>query len=207
MTFLIFGVLRYFLVDEKYFLPLSIIAIDFMATALLMISTRIVFKLLHLRSIGAGKEAMKVVIYGAGEAGLITKRTLERAGTLRYDVVAFVDDDTRKAGKLLEGAPILASNKLTQFLAHKAVDEVIIAIGKPDLEHRRKVVDAAMAANVKVLTIPPVNDWINGQLSAGQIQEVRIEDLLGRAVIHLDEGEVRARFKDKRVWLPEQLAA
>ena len=199
LTFLIFGAVRYFLVDEKYFLPLSIIAIDFMATAMLMISTRIVFKLLHLRSIGAGKEAMNVVIYGAGEAGLITKRTLERAGTLRYDVVAFVDDDTRKSGKLLEGAPILASTKLAQFLADKAVDEVIIAIGRPDPENRRKVVDAAMAANVKVLTIPPVNDWINGQLSAGQIQEVRIEDLLGRAVIHLDEAEVKARFKGKRV--------
>ncbi len=51
-----------------------------------------------------------------------------------------------------------------------------------------------MAAKVQVLTIPPVNDWINGQLSAGQIQEVRIEDLLGRAVIQLDDAEVRARF-------------
>ncbi|MBK7239612.1 MAG: polysaccharide biosynthesis protein [Flavobacteriales bacterium] len=199
LTFLLIGAVRYFLVDEKYLLPLSIIAIDFMATAMLMISTRIVFKLLHLRAIGAGKEAKNVVIYGAGEAGLITKRTLERAGTLRYEVVAFVDDDTRKAGKLLEGATIFASNKLSRFLADKAVDEVIIAIGRPDPENRRKVVDAAMKANVKVLTIPPVNDWINGQLSAGQIQEVRIEDLLGRPVIHLDEADVIARFKGKRV--------
>ena len=66
LTFLLIGAVRYFLVDEKYLLPLSIIAIDFMATAMLMISTRIVFKLLHLRAIGAGKESKHVVIYGAG---------------------------------------------------------------------------------------------------------------------------------------------
>jgi FlaA1/EpsC-like NDP-sugar epimerase len=50
-----------------------------------------------------------------------------------------------------------------------------------------------------VLTIPPVNDWINGQLSAGQIQEVRIEDLLGRPVIKLDDAQLRSRFHGKRV--------
>ncbi|HRH71301.1 MAG TPA: nucleoside-diphosphate sugar epimerase/dehydratase, partial [Flavobacteriales bacterium] len=48
-------------------------------------------------------------------------------------------------------------------------------------------------------TIPPVSDWINGQLSAGQIQEVRIEDLLGRAVIQLDDAQVRSHFSGRRV--------
>lgn len=66
-------------------------------------------------------------------------------------------------------------------------------------EHRRRVVDACMAAKVRVLTIPPANDWINGQLSAGRIQEVRIEDLLGRAAIQLDDAQVRSHFAGRRV--------
>lgn len=199
LTFVLIGGIRYFLVDGTYMLPFSVVAIDFMATAILMIGSRILFKLLHLRSKGAGKDEVRVVIHGAGEAGLITKRTLERSGTVKYSVVAFVDDDPRKAGKSLEGAVVRPADKLAELLASKEVDQVIIAIANPDAENRRKVVDTAMAAKVRVLTIPPVDDWINGQLSAGQIQEVRIEDLLGRSVIQLADDQVRAHFAGRKV--------
>jgi len=56
-----------------------------------------------------------------------------------------------------------------------------------------------MAAKTHVLSVPPVNDWINGQLSSGQIREVRIEDLLGRAPISLDDSPLKERFAEKRV--------
>lgn len=198
-TFLAIGAVRYLYFDGYYFLPTSVIVIDFMATAMLLIVVRIGFKLLHLRSRGAGKDVINVVIHGAGEAGLITKRTLEREGSVKYQVAAFVDDDPRKAGKRLEGSQVYATEKLAELLAAGAVDEVIIAIQRPDPENRRRVVDAAMAAKVRVLSVPPVSDWINGQLSAGQIREVRIEDLLGRPVIRLDDAQVKAQFSGKRV--------
>jgi FlaA1/EpsC-like NDP-sugar epimerase len=193
------SVVRYGLVDGLFFLPTSVIVIDFLGTAMLLIGSRIAFKLRYLRSKGAGKDVVTVVIHGAGEAGLITKRTLEREGSVKYKVAAFVDDDARKAGKSLEGVLVQPTAALPALLAEGGIDQVIIAIQRPDPEHRRRVVDACMAAKVRVLTIPPVSDWINGQLSAGQIQEVRIEDLLGRPVIHLDQAEVRARFAGKRV--------
>jgi len=199
LAFLAIGAARYFLFDGYYFLPTSVIVIDFMATAMALIVVRIGFKLLHLRSRGAGKDVVHVVIHGAGEAGLITKRTLEREGSVKYHVEAFVDDDPAKAGKRLEGSLVISTAKLPELLAEADVDQVIIAIQRPDPENRRRVVDAAMAAKVRVLTIPPVNDWINGQLSAGQIQEVRIEDLLGRPVIKLDDAQLRSRFDGKRV--------
>ncbi|MBL7952472.1 MAG: polysaccharide biosynthesis protein [Flavobacteriales bacterium] len=199
LTFLVIGGLRYSLFDGYYFLPTSVIVIDFMATAMALIVVRIGFKLLHLRSRGAGKDVVNVVIHGAGEAGLITKRTLEREGSSKYHVEAFVDDDPGKAGKRLEGSLVISTAKLPELLAEGDVDQVIIAIQRPDPENRRRVVDAAMAAKVRVLTIPPVNDWINGQLSAGQIQEVRIEDLLGRPVIKLEDAQLRSRFDGKRV--------
>lgn len=199
LAFIVIGVLRFFFFDGFYFLPTSVIVIDFMATAMLMIIVRIAFKLLHLRSRGAGKDVVNVVIHGAGEAGLITKRTLEREGSVKYHVEAFVDDDPGKAGKRLEGSLVISTAKLAERLAQGDIDQVIIAIQRPDPENRRRVVDAAMAAKVRVLTIPPVNDWINGQLSAGQIQQVRIEDLLGRPVIKLEDAQLRSRFDGKRV--------
>src|SRR5690606_21117095 len=185
-------------IDSLFFLPRAVIIIDFMATAMLLIVVRIAFKLLYLRSRGAGKTQINVIIFGAGEAGLITKRTLERDSSARYNITAFIDDDVRKAGKNLEGAPIHRTDRLARLLDGN-VEQVIIAIAKPDPENRRKVVETCLAARVRVLTIPPVQDWINGQLSAGQIAEVRIEDLLGRAVIHLDQAEVQRQFVGKRV--------
>ena len=70
---------------------------------------------------------------------------------------------------------------------------------RPDRENRRRVVDACMNAQVKVLSVPPVNDWINGQLSSGQIREVDIEDLLGRQQITLDDALVKERFAGRAV--------
>jgi FlaA1/EpsC-like NDP-sugar epimerase len=199
LAFVALNLVRYKLLTGVYFLPFSVIIIDFMATAILLIASRILVKLLYLRAQGSGKDTIRVVIHGAGEAGIITKRTLEREGSARYKVEAFVDDDPRKTGKRLEGALISPTADLPRMLANGNVDQVIIAILNPDPEHRRQVVDACMAAHVRVLSIPPVNDWINGQLSSGQIREVRIEDLLGRPVIRLDDALVKERFAGRRV--------
>jgi len=191
--------IRFLLVDGLYLLPRAVIVIDFMATVMVLIVARIGFKIHHLRSQVKGKEVVRVVIHGAGEAGLITKRTLERTGQRRYKVVAFVDDSAQRVGRTLEGVDVRSTEELSTLLEQEGVDQLIIAIAAPDPEHRRRVVEAGMAARVKVLTIPPVQDWINGQLSAGQIHEVRIEDLLGRPVIKLDDRLVRTVFSGKRV--------
>ncbi|MCW5898494.1 MAG: polysaccharide biosynthesis protein [Flavobacteriales bacterium] len=199
LAFGIASLVRFHFIDGLYFLPRAVIVIDFLATAMLLIGSRIAFKLRHLRERGAGKEQVRVIIHGAGEAGLIVKRTLEREGSARYTVAAFVDDDPAKAGKRLEGVAVYHTKRLADLLRGRAVDQVIIAIADPDPEHRRHVVDRCMEARVKVLTIPPVRSWIGGQLSAGQIQAVRIEDLLGRPVIELDQQAVRAMLAGQRV--------
>lgn len=198
-TLALLNVGRYYAVDGAFVLPYSVIIIDFMATAMLMIASRIAVKLLYLRTRSGDKDIKRVVLYGAGRSGLITKRTLEREGTARYQVEAFIDDDPGKVGKRLEGVLISAADQLPALLAGGGVDQVIITIQQPRTENRRKVVDMAMAAKTQVLTVPPVNDWINGQLSSGQIREVRIEDLLGRAPITLEDAQVKARFAGKRV--------
>lgn len=199
VVFALLNAVRFSLLGGVYFLPFSVIIIDFMATAILLIASRIAVKLLYLRARGSGKDTVRVVIFGAGEAGLITKRTLEREGSARYKVEAFVDDNERKAGKRLDGVLIGSTADLPAMLQDGSVDQVIIAIQQPDPEHRRQVVDACVNAQVQVLTVPPVSDWINGQLSSGQMREVRIEDLLGRPVIRLDEAEVQAHFSGRVV--------
>lgn len=199
LTLLLLNLLRSQFVDGKFVLPTSVVIIDFLGSAVLLIASRIAFKLLHLRRQGKGKDTLRVVLFGAGEAGLITKRTLEREGSARYEVVAFVDDHPGKVGKRLEGVLVHGTASLSVLLENEAVDQVIIAIQQPDPENRRSVVDTAMRAKVNVRTVPPVRDWIDGQLSSGQIREVGIEDLLGRAPIHLEDELVKQRFQGRVV--------
>ncbi len=199
LTFFVLNAVRYFAVDGQYVLPSSVIIIDFLGSAMLLIASRIAFKLLHLRRQGKGKNSLRVVLYGAGEAGLITKRTLEREGSANYRIAAFVDDDPGKVGKRLEGVLVHATTDLPKLIAADAVDQVIIAIQQPEDENRRRVVDMAMDARVDLRTVPPVRDWIDGQLSSGQIREVRIEDLLGRPPIQLEHALVHQRFKGRTV--------
>ena len=199
ITLGVLNVVRYFAVDGQFVLPTSVIIIDFLGTTMLLIASRIAFKLLHLRKRGMGKDTLRVVIYGAGEAGLITKRTLEREGSARYSVAAFVDDDPGKVGKRLEGVRVHGTAELPRLVTDDSVDEVIIAIQQPDPENRRNLVDLAMKARVAVRTVPPVRDWIDGQLSSGQIREVRIEDLLGRSPIHLEDSLLQQRFRGRIV--------
>jgi FlaA1/EpsC-like NDP-sugar epimerase len=195
----VLGLLRFAFWDGLFLLPTSVLIIDFLGSAMLLIASRIAVKLYHLRNRGSGKDAVGVVLYGAGAAGLITKRTLERDGSARYRVAAFVDDDARKAGQRLEGVEIRPAAELPGLLKEGNIQQVIIAIQQPDPENRRRVVDHCMAAHVQVRSVPPVSDWINGQLSSGQLREVRIEDLLGRAPIALDDSLVRQRFQGRRV--------
>ncbi|MBP8824682.1 MAG: polysaccharide biosynthesis protein [Flavobacteriales bacterium] len=199
LSLLVLNAVRYFFVDRQFVLPTSVIIIDFLGSAMLLIASRIAFKLLHLRRQGKGKDALNVVLFGAGEAGLITKRTLERESSVRYHVAAFVDDAPAKVGKRLEGVRVHGTAELPALFAAHDVDQLIIAIQQPDTENRRRVVDLAMRAKVDVRTVPPVRDWIDGELSSGQIREVRIEDLLGRAPIHLEDTLLQARFRGRTV--------
>ncbi len=199
---LIFGLanlIRFYAVDGKFFLPITIIIIDYMTTMFLMITSRIAVKLVYLERKNPGKDKTNVIIYGSGELGLITKRTLDRDAGTRYKVVAFVDDNAAKSGKMLEGVKILSTDKLDTLLQEQTIDQLIIGILKPSQANKTRVIDTCLAHNVNVLNVPPVQNWINGELSFKQIKKVRIEDLLGRDIIQLDVAAVRGQLEGKTV--------
>jgi FlaA1/EpsC-like NDP-sugar epimerase len=198
-AFALLNVLRYQLYDGKYFIPYSIVILEYLLTLFSMIVSRIAVKVIYLELKTPDKIRKRAVIYGAGESGLITKQAIDRDPRSEMEVIAFIDDNPSKQGKTLDGASILSRNKLNELYAAGKVDEVIIAI--PSLDHKMKAdfIANALAAQVHVSNIPPVNQWIGGQLSARQIRDIRIEDLLGREAIKLESAEVAAQVKNKVV--------
>jgi FlaA1/EpsC-like NDP-sugar epimerase len=142
---------------------------------------------------------VNVIIYGAGEAGITAKRVLNRDVNTKYKLIAFLDDDPGKVGKKLEGIDIFSPEKLDDLLAINEVGQVILAVQHFDSQRKQELVDLCLEHEVKVLTVPPMMEWINGELSFNQIKKIKIEDLLEREEIHLDDKQIRTELTGKTI--------
>lgn len=202
ITTLIFvgiNIISYYFLLGEFILPFSIVIIEYMATVFLMITFRIIIKVLYSEIKNPKSEKRNVVIFGAGESGVITKRAIDRDARSRYNVIAFIDDDIKKQGKKIEGAEIFSSNKLGEILAKNDVAHLIISVQQLSAERKKEIIETALQHNVKVLNVPPVDKWINGELSFKQIKKIKIEDLLERDPIQLDYAAISKQIKDKVV--------
>jgi FlaA1/EpsC-like NDP-sugar epimerase len=190
IIYLILGLLRFYFLDKAYLFPLSVLIVESLVSFVLMLGSRFSIKLLYLESIKSKSEEERVLIYGAGISGLITKRTIEKDIRLTYKIVGFIDDNKKMSGTRLEGITIFSTSDLVKIIKEEGVNTVIIAIQQPDEENRKRVVEICLENQVKVQKVPSPKSWINGEFSAKQIAKVRIEDLLGRKPIVLDEKKI-----------------
>lgn len=199
LIFVTTSIATYFLEVGVFIIPFSIIIIDYLLTVVSMIGSRVLIKTLHMEQQNPSKAKEDVIIFGAGEAGVITKRTLDRDAGTKYHVAAFIDDDSNKAGKMLEGVKIYPSEKLNNLLDSKQVKQMVIAVQNISAARKQFVIDACLDHNIRVLNVPPVQKWINGELSFRQIQRVRIDDLLERDPIKLNMDTIEKQIKGKTV--------
>ena len=200
-SLILFGLVpvRYYYYDGVFFLPLSIIFVDYLATIFLLITSRILVKLVYVETQKSRGATKNVIIYGAGEMGLITKRTLERDTNILYNVIGFVDENKKLKGKLLERTPIKSRKNIAKWAEKNKIDHVIIAIKNPTPSNARKLIDTCLDLDIEVLSIPPIENWINGQFSSNQIKKIKIEDLLGREEIELSSENIENQLHNKVV--------
>jgi len=199
LLFVLTNILTFYFINRINFIPYSIIIIDFITSSLVLTSFRIIVKLSYLEFSNSSKEKLNIVIFGAGEAGIISKRVLDRDAGSKYKVLAFIDDDQKKAGKKLEGVKISGFNKLKYLLEEKEIDQLIISVQNLNVKRKKEIIELCLQKNVKVLSVPPVITWINGELSFKQIKKIKIEDLLGRNVIKLDDEKISRELQGKIV--------
>jgi len=183
----------------KFVIPFSIIVIDFITTVFAMVATRVLFKLMYFELKNPKREKSKVLIYGAGDEGIITKRALERDAGARFRVIAFIDDDKNKIGKKIEGIKIHSSDEIDMLIGEKKISQLIFSSSKIKLSNKKDLVDKCFLHNIKVLNVPPIDNWINGELSFKQIKKIKIEDLLERETILLDTEKLNKQLKGKVV--------
>ena len=179
-----------FFIFSHYLVPFSILCMEFFITLVLMILYRFTFKIFYLETVNPAVQKKNVVIYGAGISGITTKRALDRDTESRLHVSAFFDEDHNKIGKKLEDVEVIDYHRLGDYLAKNDISFLIIAIQGLPNEKKNEVTECALQHHVKVLVVPPVNKWINNELSFKQIKKVKIEELLERDPIVLDTESI-----------------
>ncbi len=166
---------------------------------LFLISYRVLVKYLFAYAKNYKMQKKSVVIFGAAATGVATQRVLENDGLANIQVIAFIDDDRKKGSKNLNGAPILSFNEFKEMAAIKPVDELIIATYTIPTKRKNEVVDFCLDHDIKVLSVPAYSRWAEGKFTSRQLQSIKIEDLLERDPIQINNNQIKAQIKGKRI--------
>ncbi len=187
--------------EPNYILPIGIIIIHGLFTLASLTFARILFKIVYVSIAGNSLKSKKnILIYGAGQSGVLTMTTLQNDPNAGVNVVGFIDDNQGKTGKSLFGVKIyLPAQAFDDLIEQKGVEEVIVAIHNISPKKKSELVNKCLERNLMVKNVPPIERWINGELSIKQIKSVRIEDLLNREPIKLDADNIFQKISNKTI--------
>jgi len=184
-------------------LPRGIAVIDMLLLLAFVAGSRLLARTLIERPAPGGFMARgrEVVIVGAGDAGQLILRELQRSPQLGYTPIGLLDDDPRKKNLRVHGVRVLGTtSELRRVLKDGEPDEVLIAMPSASGELRQRIVEIAQEEGVPVKTLPGLNELITGDVNlAGQLRPVQVEDVLGREPVEVDLEEVAGYLAHKTV--------
>ena len=188
-------------------IPLSIILMDGFFAFGGVLGLRVLRRILYER---AGREGYKaeesdgtsspVLLVGAGQAGVLAAKEIQGHGNTGLDIKGFLDDDPKKKGMVIQGIKVLGPVRdLRKLAAELAINQVIITIAKASRTDIRRIVDICETAGIHARIIPGLYEVLSGKIKVSDIRDVEIEDLLGRAPVHLREDEVAGFLRGRVV--------
>jgi len=200
---LLLAIIFYINLNFNFFnikVPRSIIAIHFMLNVILLIGSRFIFKQVFHRLVQNIEKGKKVLIYGAGASGLITYMALSEDANKQYEVKGFIDDNKDLLGKKLKGLPIYSRKRINDnFIKNNGIEEIIISIQNIDNQKLLLIIDDLLSHSIKVKSVPPVKNWIDGKLKSQQIRDLKVEDLLQRKPIEIFNETLEQSFHGKNI--------
>jgi len=189
--------------DRTSRLPRGIAVIDMLLLLAFVAGSRLLARSLIERPAPGGFMARgrEVIVVGAGDAGQLILRELQRSPQLGYTPIGLLDDDPRKKNLRVHGVRVLGpTSELRRVLRDGEPDEVLIAMPSASGEMRQRIVDIAQEEGVPVKTLPGLNELISGDVNlAGQLRPVQVEDVLGREPVEVDLQEVAGYLANKTV--------
>ena len=186
----------------KYKTPRSYIFIYTLLLAVFMIAPRFSYRFLRIsyRKKNAEKERKPIItmVVGAGAAGYVLVREMKNSKHLSRKIPCIIDDDPQKQGTYLQGIPIVGKKEDIEKMAKKYnIEEIIIAIPTISQEERKKLLDICQRTACKIKMLPGIYQMVNDEIDMSMLQEVKIEDLLGRDSIDLRMDEIQEYIEGK----------
>lgn len=180
--------------------PHSVVIFGALMTTCLTGVIRFQSRLFALRRISRGKEGLRVIVLGAGEAGATIAREMLRRRHSEFTPVGFLDDDPRKHGRLLAGIPVLGNlNNLVSLSTKLGLHQAVLAIPSASPDVVRRAARDAEEAGLILKVLPPVTELLTGQPTVRDVRDLQIEDLLGRNQVTTDLDAVHRLLAGRRV--------
>lgn len=173
----------------------------YLITMVMMILMRFTIRRLYNEVYKNTPDKMNTLIYGAGDGGTVLMRTLSQDTKSKFKIKAFVDDDPKRAGTQINTIKIYSPKvaMTPEFIEKFDIDILILAIPSISETRRKEIIEQGMALNLIVKSIPAFDKWVDGKLESNQIQDIKIEDLLGRKPIILGKSNVIREINEKVV--------
>ncbi len=142
----------------------------------------------------------RVLIIGAGDAGALVVREIQKNPQLNVEPICFLDDDAGKQKQIIHGVPVVGPlDDLARVIYSRRIQEVIIAIPTAPGEVVRKVAEACQSSNIPFRTMPGIYELIGGTVSVSRLREVNINDLLRRAPAAIDNRRISSLLRGNNV--------
>ena len=145
------------------------------------------------------KESKRVLILGADKNAILVKHALENSDAAYYLIEGFVAIDRQRLNSHIQQKKVYALEDLEGIVQRKQISELVIVNELLGEDDKKEVLERCVQMGIKVYTVPPASEWLAGKLGSQQIKELKIEDLLQRKPIEIDQIQVGEDIKGKRI--------
>ena len=182
----------------------KIILYHYFLTVLCMVLSRFVIRRIYnefYKDTSTVKQ--NTIVYGAGEGGVMLLRAFSQDQDAPYRIMAFTDDNPKKTNKNINTVPILPPEKVfnEEYIQNNKIKVLILALPSVSGERKKELIEMGMQFGLKVKTMPSFMQWVDGEIQANQIQDIKIEDLLGREPIVLGKENIKREIDGKVVMI------
>ena len=182
-----------------FVVPRSVVGMLLLGGFSLLASVRVSWRLTSLAASSA--RPRRALIAGAGEAGVTLARDLKRNKS-DLEIVGFLDDDPKKAGKMIAGIPVLGGlEEIAGLVRNYRVSDVLVALPSAPAARVRHILNQAVPMGVSLRLLPSLRELAGGLVTMNTLRPVKLEDLLQREPVSLDSEQIGSLLRGKVVMI------
>jgi FlaA1/EpsC-like NDP-sugar epimerase len=143
------------------------------------------------------KDQIKVLIYGSDNKAVLIKQALFSGNQFIFG--GFIETDHKKVNSSIQQGKVFHKKDLAKLKEQNKIDNLIIVNEQLENKNTQEIIEACLKLGIKILTVPPSEQWISGKLSLRQLQELKIENLLQREPIVINNSLISGEINGKRI--------